>query len=131
MRQETKAILDELEIQLPSPDAEVKRLSGGQRQGIAIGRAVHWASRLVLMDEPTAALGVTETQRVERIIEHLRERGLAVLLVSHNLDQVFRLADRVYVLRRGHLVGERKTSETDPDDVVALITGVRSDTHFA
>jgi ABC-type sugar transport system ATPase subunit len=131
MRRETRAILDELEIQLPSPDAEVKRLSGGQRQGIAIGRAVHWASRLVLMDEPTAALGVTETQRVERIIEHLRERGLAVLLVSHNLDQVFRLADRVYVLRRGHLVGERETSETDPDDVVALITGVRSDTHFA
>src|SRR5580765_6421441 len=97
MRQQTEAILGELKIHIPSANARVRRLSGGQRQGIAIGRAVHWASRLILMDEPTAALGVAETERVEAIIRSLRSRGLAVLLVSHNLDQVFRIADRIYV----------------------------------
>jgi ABC-type sugar transport system ATPase subunit len=125
MRRETTAILDELDVHVPSSRSIVRNLSGGQRQGVAIGRAVHWARRLVLMDEPTAALGVQETAKVEQTITRLRQRGLAVLLVSHNLDQVFRLSDRIYVLRRGQMAGHLMTKECRPDDVVAMITGSR------
>jgi simple sugar transport system ATP-binding protein len=92
---------------------------------VAIARAVHWAQRLVLMDEPTAALGVAETARVEELILRLRERGRAILLVSHSLDQVLRLADRVCVLRRGRQVGVRRTAQTTGDELVAMITGLR------
>jgi simple sugar transport system ATP-binding protein len=125
MKAETQQILDELDIRIPSASALVEHLSGGQRQGIAIGRATHWATQFVLMDEPTAALGVQETGRVEEIIRRLRERGRTVLMVSHNLDQVFRLADRVYVLRRGTMVAERATAETTGDEIVSLITGTK------
>ena len=83
------------------------------------------AQRLVLMDEPTAALGVAETARVEELILRLRERGRAILLVSHSLDQVLRLADRVCVLRHGRQVGVRRTCETSGDELVAMITGLR------
>jgi simple sugar transport system ATP-binding protein len=86
---------------------------------------MHWARRLVLMDEPTAALGIGETRRVEASIARLRDRGRAVLLVSHSLDQVFRLADRICVLRRARQVGLLTTTATSPEDVVSLITGVR------
>jgi ABC-type sugar transport system ATPase subunit len=100
-------------------------LSGGQRQGVAIGRATHWAERMVLMDEPTAALGVQETSRVEDTILRMRERGVAILIVSHNLDQVFRISDRICVLRRGQQVGVRRTAETNAEEIVAMITGLR------
>ena len=123
MRAETTSILAELDVHIPSPRSIVRTLSGGQRQGVAIGRAVHWAGRLVLMDEPTAALGVQETARVEQTISLLRERGQAVLLVSHNLDQVFRLSDRIYVLRRGSVAGHVRTAESSPESAIALITG--------
>jgi ABC-type sugar transport system ATPase subunit len=125
MADETQALLDELDIRVPSPRATIRDLSGGQRQGVAIARATHWAQRLVLMDEPTAALGVQETSRVEDIILRMRERGRAILIVSHSLDQVFRIADRICVLRRGEQVGIRRTSETNGDEVVAMITGLR------
>jgi simple sugar transport system ATP-binding protein len=123
MKAEAQAILDELKVRVPSVSATIKHMSGGQRQGVAIGRATHWAKRVVLLDEPTAALGVQETARVESAIRSLRERGLAVILVSHNLDQVFRLSQRIYVLRRGAVVAERSTSEVTGDQIVALITG--------
>jgi simple sugar transport system ATP-binding protein len=103
----------------------VRDLSGGQRQGVAIARALRWAQRLVLMDEPTAALGVAETRRIEEMIRRMRDRGSAILLVSHSLDQVFRLADRICVLRRGRQVGIRRSSETTGDEIVAMITGLR------
>jgi simple sugar transport system ATP-binding protein len=125
MAGETQALLDELDIRIPSPRATVRDLSGGQRQGIAIARATHWAQRLVLMDEPTAALGVQETARVEDIILRMRARGRAILIVSHSLDQVFRLADRICVLRRGHQVGVKAVADTDGDEIVAMITGLR------
>jgi simple sugar transport system ATP-binding protein len=86
---------------------------------------MHWAERLVLMDEPTAALGVQETRRVEDLIRRMRERGRAILIVSHSLDQVMRLSDRICVLRRGRQVGIRTTSETDGDTIVSMITGLR------
>jgi ABC-type sugar transport system ATPase subunit len=122
---ETQTLLDELDVRIDSPRKPVRDLSGGQRQGIAIARAVQWAQRLVLMDEPTAALGVAETRRVEELIRRMRERGRAILLVSHSLDQVFRLADRICVLRHGRQVGIRRTSETTGEEVVAMITGLR------
>ena len=125
MAAETQELLDELDVRIPSPHATIRDLSGGQRQGVAIGRATHWAERLVLMDEPTAALGVQETSRVEDIITRMRERGRAILIVSHSLDQVFRISDRICVLRRGHQVGIRNTAETDGDEIVSMITGLR------
>jgi ABC-type sugar transport system ATPase subunit len=125
MAAETQTLLDELEVRIDSPQKTIRDLSGGQRQGVAIARAVHWAQRLVLMDEPTAALGVAETRRVEELIGRMRDRGRAILIVSHSLDQVFRLADRICVLRRGTQVGIRRTSETTGDEIVAMITGLR------
>jgi simple sugar transport system ATP-binding protein len=121
----TQALLDELDVRIDSPHTTIRDLSGGQRQGVAIARAMHWAQRLVLMDEPTAALGVAETRRVEELILRMRDRGRGILLVSHSLDQVFRLADRICVLRRGKQVGIRRTSETTGDEIVAMITGLR------
>jgi ABC-type sugar transport system ATPase subunit len=125
MAVETKTLLDELDVRVESSTQPVRNLSGGQRQGVAIARAMLWAQRLVLMDEPTAALGVVETRRVEELIRRMRDRGRAILLVSHSLDQVFRLADRICVLRRGKQVGVLRSAETSGDEIVAMITGLR------
>jgi ABC-type sugar transport system ATPase subunit len=125
MAAETRTLLDELDVRVENPRAAVRELSGGQRQGVAIARAVHSARRLVLMDEPTASLGVAETRRVEELIQRMRDRGMAILIVSHSLDQVLRLADRICVLRRGTQVGIRSRSETTGDEIVAMITGLR------
>jgi ABC-type sugar transport system ATPase subunit len=121
----TRTLLDELGVRVEGSTQPVRNLSGGQRQGVAIARATPWAQRLVLMDEPTAALGVVETRRVEELIRRMRDRGRAILLVSHSLDQVFRLADRICVLRRGRQVGVRRSAETSADEIVAMITGLR------
>jgi ABC-type sugar transport system ATPase subunit len=122
---ETRTLLDELDVHVESATQPVRDLSGGQRQGVAIARAMLWAQRLVLMDEPTAALGVVETRRVEELIRRMRDRGRAILLVSHSLDQVFRLADRICVLRHGKQIGVRRSAETSGDEIVAMITGLR------
>jgi simple sugar transport system ATP-binding protein len=95
MAAETQTLLDELDVRIDSPQKMIRDLSGGQRQGVAIARAVRWAQRLVLLDEPTAALGIAETRRVEELIRRMRDRGRAIVIVSHSLDQVFRLADRI------------------------------------
>jgi ABC-type sugar transport system ATPase subunit len=108
---------------VPPVDEPVESLSGGQRQIVAIARAGAWGSKLILMDEPTAALGVAETKAVEDVIRGLRERGLTILVVSHNLDQIFRITDRIFVLRRGRIIGQRETKATRPDEIVSMITG--------
>ena len=95
----------------------------------AIARAGAWGSKLIIMDEPTAALGVAETRAVEDVIFSLRERGLAVLVISHNLDQVFRITDRIWVLRRGSNIGSRDTAKTHPDEIVSMITGAAGARH--
>ncbi len=123
---ETRSLVEDLDVRIPSAQAIIRDLSGGQRQGIAIARATHWASKLILLDEPTAALGVAETAKVEELIKTLRARNLAVLIVSHSLDQVFRLSDRICVLRRGQQIGVRRTSETDKNEIIAMITGLQS-----
>jgi ABC-type sugar transport system ATPase subunit len=125
MATRTNALLAELDVGLDGSRQPVRNLSGGQRQGVAIARAMLRTPRLVLLDEPTAALGVAETRRVEDLIRRTRDLGRAILLVSHSLDQVLRLADRICVLRRGRQVGVRRKDETSGDEIVALITGLR------
>lgn len=124
MMQETQALVDELDVRIPSARAIIRDLSGGQRQGVAIARATRWARKLILLDEPTAALGVAETAKVEKIISTLKERDIAILIISHSLDQVFRLSDRICVLRRGVQIGVRETAATDKNEIVSMITGV-------
>ncbi|GAA1055090.1 ABC transporter ATP-binding protein [Agromyces luteolus] len=126
MARQTQQLVDDLDVRIPTAKATLSDLSGGQRQAIAIARATHWASRLVLMDEPTAALGVAETAKVEELILKLKARGAAVLVVSHNMEQVFRIADRVTVLRRGRQVGTTRVAETSHNELVSMITGLSS-----
>lgn len=116
-------VLSSLAVRLPSLRRPVSMLSGGQRQAVAVSRAVLWGSKVVLLDEPTAALGVEQTAMVLNLVRQLRERGLAVVLVSHNLSDVFRVADRITVLRLGRRVASFNTSEVRRNDVVAAITG--------
>ncbi|WP_053351533.1 ATP-binding cassette domain-containing protein [Leucobacter musarum] len=125
MAKRATELLSEIGVNVPKVDSIVSGLSGGQRQGIAIARAAGWGSKLIIMDEPTAALGLQETAHVHSIIKRLKARGVAVIIVSHNMQQVLELTDRVYVFRRGRIVGSRVTAETDSDDIVSLITGAR------
>ena len=126
MRRETQSLVDRLDVRIPCASSAIRYLSGGQRQGIAIARATHWADKLILLDEPTAALGVAETAKVEQLVASLKERNLAILMISHSLDQVFRLSDRICVLRRGEQIGVRKTAETGKNEIIAMITGVHT-----
>lgn len=131
MAENAARMLKELDVNIPSPKIEIKALSGGQRQAVAISRAVSWSPGLVIMDEPTAALGVRETAAVEALVLRLKERGTSVLLISHDMPQVLRLADRVTVLRQGHTVASRPTTALTPDDLIALITGAKTDKDIA
>lgn len=126
MAEQAEEMLSRLSRNMPPIDAPTSYLSGGQRQAIAIARAAAWGSKVIIMDEPTAALGPAETRAVEEVIAGLRDRGFAVLIISHNLEQIFRLVDRVWVLRRGRMIGNRRLAETTPEEVVAMITGAAS-----
>ena len=123
----SREILSRLDVDVPDVRATVRRMSGGQRQSIAIARAANWGKTLVIMDEPTAALGVRETAAVERLIDRMRDDGVTVLLVSHDMAQVLRVADSAVVLRGGRTVAHRAVSDTTGDELVALITGARDD----
>jgi simple sugar transport system ATP-binding protein len=123
MATEARRMLERFRMNVPPINAPVAALSGGQRQAIAIARAAAWGSKVIVMDEPTAALGVGETRAVEEVILGLRERGFGLLIISHNLDQVFRLADMIWVLRRGRLIGSRHKAATTPEEIVSMITG--------
>jgi ABC-type sugar transport system ATPase subunit len=112
-----------LRVRIPSVRVPVGVLSGGQRQGVAIARAVQQDSRIVLLDEPTAALGYRETQQVITIIRQLREAGKAVVLVSHDLEVVFDVADEIQVMRLGRVQGVRCRKDADRREIVGLITG--------
>ncbi|MEA2510756.1 MAG: simple sugar transport system ATP-binding protein, partial [Thermomicrobiales bacterium] len=128
MAREARQMLERFRMNVPPINAPVAALSGGQRQAIAIARAAAWGSKMIIMDEPTAALGIGETRAVEEVILGLKERGFALLIISHNLDQVFRLADSIWVLRRGRLIGMRRRAQTTPDEIVSLITGAAAAT---
>jgi ABC-type sugar transport system ATPase subunit len=120
---ESARALQELKIQLPSVRVPIGELSGGQRQSVVIARAVRQDNPVIIMDEPTAALGVRETSEVRNIILQLRDQGKAIILVSHNIEFVFSVADRVQVMRLGQVQGIRKISETTHEEIVGLITG--------
>lgn len=123
MRREARAVLDDLSIRISSVRLPVGGLSGGQRQCIAIARAVHQGGELVLLDEPTAALGPEQQANVLRLITDLRSRGTAVVVVSHNVDHVLQVADRVVVMRAGAVQGIRDVPTTSAAEVVGLILG--------
>ncbi|PZA06011.1 MULTISPECIES: ATP-binding cassette domain-containing protein [unclassified Meiothermus] len=122
MRAEARSVLDTLDIHT-ALDRPVSALSGGQRQAVAIGRAIYWKARLLIMDEPTAALGVPEQRKVVELIRRLKEQGVAVIFISHNLNDIFAVADRILVLLRGQKAGERRASETHGDEIVKLMVG--------
>jgi simple sugar transport system ATP-binding protein len=115
--------LRNLGIVVENIDQKVRNLSGGQRQVVAISRAVYWGQKLIILDEPTAALGVQESRRVLDLIKSLKEKQISIIIVSHNLQHVFSVADRIMVLRRGRNAGERMIKNTDGDEVVRMITG--------
>jgi len=124
MEESAADLLSQLGVQVADIADPVRALSGGQRQGTAIARAVGWGSRVLLLDEPTAALGVRERDHVLKTIEALKTREIAILLISHNLTDVFALADEIFVLRRGKLVRRAPVGETDESEVVSLMSGV-------
>ena len=126
MRKRSEEAFRDLGVRIQDTSAPVANMSGGQRQGIAISRAVTWASKIVFMDEPTAALGVVQTRNVLEQIKRVREHGLSVVLISHNMPEVFEVADRIEVLRLGERVARLRPSEVSMEDVVAAMTGALS-----
>ena len=123
MRDEARRVLDELGIGVKSMSQLVETLSGGQRQAVAVARAAAFGSRVVIMDEPTAALGVQESSRVLELIDRIRQRGLPVVLISHNMPHVFEIADRVHVHRLGRRVAVVSPEDHSMNTVVGLLTG--------
>jgi simple sugar transport system ATP-binding protein len=123
MRHDADAMMTKLAVNVPPVRSRVRRLSGGQRQAVAISRAAGFGSRIVIMDEPTAALGVRETRRAEELIASLRDQGLAILLISHDFAQVQRLAQRVWVMRGGRVTAERRAEDISAERLVAMVTG--------
>jgi D-xylose transport system ATP-binding protein len=125
MEKRAISLLEELHIPIPSVRSKIASMSGGQRQSVAVTRSVMWNCKIVLLDEPTAALGVEQTQQVKNLIKKLRERNLGVVVISHSLQDVFDTTDRIIVLRLGKRIATFVTKSTSTDQVVAAITGVR------
>ena len=123
MISEAKRRLDELEVSIPSASMPIGLMSGGQRQAVAVARAVAGSARLVVLDEPTAALGLRESANVLQLIKRLPDSGVSVLLISHNLEHVTAVADRAVVLRRGRQIGEATPSEEEHERIVSMIVG--------
>lgn len=125
MEKRSAKLLETFSINIPSLRAEVGLMSGGQRQSIAIARSLVGEAKVVLLDEPTAALGVAQTAQVLALIARLREQGLGVVVISHNLSDVFEVADRIFVLRLGRKAGVYTATDTTPEEIVGAITGGR------
>jgi len=121
MEHETSNVLDKLKLQIHSLKEEVKNLSGGQRQAIAISRAIYFDAKILIMDEPTAALGPEETTKVADLIHNLKKQNITIILISHDIHDVFEYSDRVAVLKNGSLVGKKLVSEVTKDDVLKMI----------
>jgi fructose transport system ATP-binding protein len=130
MRDEAEKHLADLHIDIPRlTGSAVESLSGGQRQSVAIARAMVWASKLVIMDEPTAALGVAQSRAVLEIVKEVRARGVSVAIISHILPHVLEIADRIVVMRHGRKVAEVPAAELDEHRLIELIVGIRLDEH--
>jgi ABC-type sugar transport system ATPase subunit len=127
MRKESVAALDELDIHFPTVTEPIESLSGGQRQAVAIARAVYWDAKLMIMDEPTNNLGVPEQQKVLELIRRLKQQGVPVILITHTLPDVFAVSDRLVVMHRGRKVTEKCTAETDTEELVRYMVGALDD----
>ena len=125
MREETVKALQRTAVKIPNLNSRIRNMSGGQRQCVAIARTATFASQLIIMDEPTAALGVVETAQVENIVRTLKTNGEPLILISHNMRQVFDLADRIVVFRRGRIVANLTKTKTTSEEVVQYITGAK------
>ena len=123
MERRAREVLKTLDVKIPNPRNPVAALSGGQRQSVAVARSVMWSAKVVLLDEPTAALGVQQTKQVLELILRLRNQGLGVVVISHNLANVFEVADRIVVLRLGRRVGTFERKAASEESIVAAITG--------
>ncbi len=130
MREATIASLEKTGVKIPNIRNTIQNMSGGQRQCVAIARTATFHSKLTIMDEPTAALGVQETAQVENIVRTLKEAGEPLILISHNMRQVMDLCDRIVVFRRGRIVANLNKAETDGQDVVAYITGAKTQPEY-
>jgi fructose transport system ATP-binding protein len=131
MREATIAGLEKTAVKIPNISQAIRNMSGGQRQCVAIARTATFHSKLTIMDEPTAALGVQETAQVENIIRTLKDAGEPLILISHNMRQVMDLMDRIVVFRRGRIVANLRKEDTDGQDVVAYITGAKTQPEYA
>lgn len=123
MYEESRDVLKKLDIKIPSLKNSVRSLSGGQRQAVAISRSIYWNARVLIMDEPTAALGVAQQHQVLDLVKSLKDHGIGIIIISHQMRDVFAVADRVVVMRRGEKVGDLIKKETSTDEVVNLIVG--------
>ena len=123
MRNETVEQLTQLRVRIPQLDRRMVTLSGGQRQGVAVARSVMWASKVVIMDEPTAALGVAQSGMVLDLMRRVRDSGIPVVFISHNMPHVFEVADRIVVLRLGEIVAHLDPTTSSVDDAVSAMTG--------
>ena len=125
MRDIAQNVLKTLEIEIPKSKLSrpVRTLSGGQRQAVAIGRAIYWQADVLIMDEPTAALGVPEQRKVRELIYRLKDQEVGVIFISHNLQDIFAVSDRILVLHRGKAAGERNINQTNHDEIVKLMVG--------
>ncbi len=123
MHTRTRAELEALGIDLPSTSVKVKSLSGGQRQAIAVGRATTFTARVLIMDEPTAALGVREVSRTLDLVRRVKERGVSVIIISHRLQDLFAVCDRLVVLYEGRIVGDLRVEDTSLEDIVERMVG--------
>ena len=123
MFNESQKVLERLDIKIPSLSATIRTLSGGQRQAVAISRSIYWDAKVLIMDEPTAALGIAEQRKVLSLVKSLKNQGIGIIIISHQMHDVFEVADRIVVMRRGIKAGERLVKDVNPDDVVSLIVG--------
>jgi D-xylose transport system ATP-binding protein len=123
MERQTRELLKTLNVNIPSVRVPIAALSGGQRQSVAVVRSIMGSAKLVMLDEPTAALGVAQTRQVLELVLRLKDKGLCVIVISHNLTDVFQVSDRIVVLRLGRLAGALETKATTGEQIVALMTG--------
>jgi simple sugar transport system ATP-binding protein len=123
MREGALKFLSEVGFNIPNPNRPVHGLSGGQRHAVAISKCAFWTDKILILDEPTAALGVRETGKILNMIQELKRKGLSIILITHNIEHAFLVADRFFVLRAGQKVGEKLKEETDANDIVRMITG--------
>jgi ABC-type sugar transport system ATPase subunit len=127
MLEESEKLLETLDVHIPSVHAKIDLLSGGQRQAVAIARALYWNARLMIMDEPTNNLGVVEQQKVLDLIRRMKDQGVPVIVISHTMRDVFAVSDRIVVLHRGRKVTDKRTADTTTEEIVQYIMGAKDD----